>query len=138
MKMTNRLENFLENLQWTMKSDEKTVQKWSDRFVDDPADALEWSAQTFSVAARHKVNVAMEQFLLDARKRKGSDKEAMEALKTMVTEQAWRLARWVEHSTSMASNLMKEELRAAWVEAATKFQEEEKFKNEEPVKVSRV
>jgi len=110
--MTKNRETLERLVKFNIEYYKEELDKWSDRFKNDPVDALSRAAQVFTVSARLRVFREVELYLT-----KITVSEVVEIL----TERALSGARWPDNSTSQTQNLMGREMTSAYAEVAEKI-----------------
>lgn len=88
-----------------------SIDEFSHKVVEDARSAFEWGAAVVVDAARAHVFGTADEAL--ARK---DSKATVESIRLYARREATNGARWPERSTSVISNLMHQEVTAAWAE----------------------
>lgn len=106
-------------------SGEHTMKKFNEQFAKDPAYAFEWSGNgAFAAAAKLHVGKTLQAWLTNTKDSVvDTDKEeAATSIMNEVNRMVVRAARWPERSTSVQSNVMKQEIASVWAELVAKQQ----------------
>jgi hypothetical protein len=110
-----KLERLRDNARWDVEHLTKRLAAWRERFEKDPADALEWSSQTFDEAGRLRVAQQVVTMCEAG--------TSTENLRRVALEEAMREARWPSRSTSVPSNEMARSLASAWADLYSKLED---------------
>lgn len=110
-----RLTNFAEDM---IRTGGYEMEKFNERFAQDPAYAFEWSDNAFKAAAKIHVGKTLQAWLTAEREKPLTAEDIMNEVNRMVV----RATRWPERSTSVQSNVMKQEITAVWAELVAKQQ----------------
>ena len=99
MRKVNKTD-LIDQLVFDMKNRQKVLEKFSERFTKDAADALNWSDDAFKAAAQYAIAKIVVDALVE-HKMELSD-VVMRMFDKMING-----AKWPQQSTSAASNYMK-------------------------------
>lgn len=94
-----------------IKDGQRDLENFKKRFVDNPANAFEWSALAFRAAARVHVGRIIETWLSDK-----FTKFTPEIIMREVEATVVHCARFPERSTSVQANTMHQEINSVWAE----------------------
>jgi len=100
-------EEWLETIDMNIRSFERELERWKDRFEKNPFEAFRWSDEVQQIAANSKVWQEIEAL-------RESD---LETITNMLQEEVLRRARSIPQSTSRASNAMELWLLEAYTKA---------------------
>jgi len=106
----SRIENFAREL---VNDAEGGLSRFAESFSQNPAYAFEWSSQAFRAAARLQVGKSLLAWM-------EGEPTSAEKIMDQVRGFVLRGAQYPERSTSMQSNLMKQEVVAVWAELLSK------------------
>ena len=90
-----------------------SLEKFSKSFAENPAYAFEWSHDAFRAAARVQVGMNIRAWVK-------YEEASAEKIMDQVRRQVLHGAQYPERSTSMQSNIIKQEIVAVWAELLAK------------------
>jgi hypothetical protein len=108
-----KLDSFKEDLNFEIKSLEKTLEKWTLNFQKNPAHALSWSNDIFRDAAKLSVAKEVSYWL--------EQKISLAETKKYALERTLRGAEFPPSSTSMPANVMEMQCTSAWARMAERI-----------------
>lgn len=117
--MTKKLALFVEGLKDTVEYNKKDLAAFATSLADDPTYALSWSFKMFDVAADLKLAQEMLNTVEFQTEKEGGEmteelaEKMLKWVKSQLTDEIVRAARYVPSSTSVTSNLMEAQTTAA-------------------------
>lgn len=109
--MTDLITRFTKRLQQDIASADDSRDRFIERLMGDASYALSWSRDEFKTQAKGSVAREILNRLL-------KDNRPLEAIYKYSVDQALRVAKFPPQSTSPTSNLMEQNMGAAWADIA--------------------
>lgn len=113
------LETLEKVLRRSVNTDSDALVAWGIKFQKDPAHALEWSKDTFRLAAKIGVYKCILKMI--------EDKLTLKKIYELTRDEALRRSAFGSHSTSETSNLMERFVASIWADMARELQREGGF-----------
>jgi len=113
MTATIKLARLEKNLDDAVEQGQRILAKWAENFAQDPVYALNWSNNTFEVAA--DVDIAQKALMqiADSKAKGANADQVVKELRNLLTAKVLTDAQYVPSSDNVTSNLMDAEKIAA-------------------------
>lgn len=105
--MIKSKEALLQEANWEIEGATDAIEKFTAKIAKDPAYAFEWSSDAFKNAAKLRVFTTIKSYC-------EKDKATLESIVKEVQQTVLRGAMYPERSTSVQSNVMKQDILSVW------------------------